>query len=83
MMLLAWLIGAFVVGAINAMLAFVVFMFTTVIGVILLGIFAIIFVGNLLSPDEDEGQETDDEKAAGKLLAYRTETHMKSCRRGK
>jgi hypothetical protein len=58
-MLLAWLIGAFVVGAINAMLAFVVFMFTTVIGVILLGIFAIIFVGNLLSPDE--GQETDDE----------------------
>jgi hypothetical protein len=60
-MLLAWLIGAFVVGAINAMLAFVVFMFTTVIGVILLGIFAIIFVGNLLSPDEDEGQETDDE----------------------
>jgi hypothetical protein len=59
MMLLAWLIGAFVVGAINAMLAFVVFMFTTVVGVILLGIFAIIFVGNLLSPDE--GQETDDE----------------------
>jgi hypothetical protein len=58
-MLLAWLIGAFVVGAINAMLAFVVFMFTTVVGVILLGIFAIIFVGNLLSPDE--GQETDDE----------------------
>jgi predicted exporter len=54
-MLLAWLVGAFVVGAINAMLAFVVFMFTTVVGVVLLGIFAIIFIGNLLSPSEDEG----------------------------
>jgi hypothetical protein len=39
--------------------------------------------GHKISEASTGKTEKDAEKAAGKLLAYRTETHMKSCRRGK
>lgn len=58
-MFIAWLIGALVVGAINALLAFVVFMFTTVVGLVLLGVFVVCLIGNLMTPSDDEEEDDD------------------------
>lgn len=58
-MFIAWLAGALVVGIVNALLAAVIFMFTTIVGFILVGVFILMFIGYLVTPDEDNDDDSE------------------------
>lgn len=49
-----WLIGAAVSAVLSAFLAAIVFMLTSFAGLVLLGLFLLMFLGYLVSPEEDE-----------------------------
>lgn len=55
---LVWLAGALVVGAINLLVLMMVWMFTTFIGMVLLGLFVLMVIVNFFTPEDDDEDQS-------------------------